>query len=473
MLIQVSWVTFSSLSTPPRLNSNAIEDSDTPDNYHEHNEPGIQEDKALHNREHAPLMKKSTWGFAAIIAFFTTWFVQYRWQVDDFASLWLAGKMVAEGINPIHIYDYDPRDFSRLGDGPWTDLAPSVADIAPHPHPYVHIPAVAWLFSLFARVGISAYTAALALTYLSCLGCAIIVASAYYLWRGHTAPIQAVLPGMMLLLISFPLQFSLWIGQTTPLIVAAVAYSLAMAHQQPIRVGLSLGVVAAIKITPLVLIALLLLFPSRRKAAVIAASTASAVVILSFFVLSPEVFSTWIQRLQTIGNQVQVGGANLSLYSQHLRDAVDGGLVVSSVHNSAIPTGLKVLNYGLVFGVAALATLAALMNERRRFTVLGTVGYVCTVSFSSIVWAHYFCVAALLIAGIFAIRGPLRELAFALGAVAMAMYLPPLAGTLGTTDPTFGGENTMYIATIALLFAVPLLVLGEAFIQAPGKHRRA
>ncbi|GGG82384.1 glycosyltransferase family 87 protein [Corynebacterium pelargi] len=427
----------------------------------------------MHNRDHAPLMNKSTWAFAAIIAFFATWFVQYRWQVDDFASLWLAGKMVAEGIDPIHIYDYDPRDFSSLGAGPWTDLAPSIADIAPHPHPYVHIPAVAWFFSLLANIGISAQAAALGLTYLSCLGCAVIAASAYYLWRGHTAPIQAVLPGMVLLLISFPLQFSLWIGQTTPLIVAAVAYALAMAQHQPIRAGLSLGIVAAIKLTPLVLIVLLLLFPSRRRAAFVAGSAASAVVILSFIAFGPEIFSAWIQRISTIGDQVQVGGANLSLYSQHLGDKVDDSLVVSSLDGSEVPTGLKVLNYGLAFGAAALAGIAALLNERRRFAILGTVGYVCTVSFSSIVWAHYFCVAALLIAGAFAIKGPLRELAWALGAVAVAMYLPPLAGTLGTEGPTFGGENTMYITTIALLFVVPLLVIGETFIQPPGRHRRA
>ncbi|AZA10598.1 glycosyltransferase family 87 protein [Corynebacterium gerontici] len=418
-------------------------------------------------------MTKSSWAFAAILAFFATWFIQNRWQVDDFASLWLAGKIIAEGIDPLRIYDFDPLDFSNIGTGPWTDLAPSIADISPHPHPFVHIPAVAWFFSLLASIGLSAKATALGLTYLSCLACAIIPASAFYLWRGRTAPVQVTLPGMVLLLISFPLQFSLWLGQTTPLIVAAVAYSLAMAHVQPKRAGLCLGLVAAIKLTPLAIIVLLAFFPRRRTAALMAAGTASVVVIVSFITLGPEVFGTWIERLQTLRSQVQVGGANLSLYSQHLSEQLEPGLVVQSVESSRLPSGVKVLNYGLALGAAALAGVAALFNERRRFAILACVAYCCTVVFSSIVWAHYFCVAALLIAGVLSIRGPLRDLAWALGAVAVAMYLSPLAGTLGVEDPTFVGTDTMFITTIALLFVLPLLVLGEAFIQQPGRHRRA
>ncbi|MGP5606160.1 hypothetical protein [Corynebacterium casei] len=73
-----------------------------------------------------------------------------RQQPDDWSSLWIAGILVNNG-NSDHIYDFDPTDFAAWSGSAWQEVIVT-NDLSAAPHPFVHIPGVAYAVAPFTDV---------------------------------------------------------------------------------------------------------------------------------------------------------------------------------------------------------------------------------------------------------------------------------------------------------------------------------
>lgn len=137
----------------------------------------------------------------------------------------------------------------------WPRLAQEVS--APFTHPFVQNPLFAKALGAISHV-MSFETSGAWLLFLSGMAVVVLVAASYHLWFRSTMPwgIAALVTACVLALPTTLNSF--WIGQTTPLIVAGVAYGLAASRTRPWLAGIVLGVVASIKLTPYALIAVML-----------------------------------------------------------------------------------------------------------------------------------------------------------------------------------------------------------------------
>lgn len=266
------------------------------------------------------------------------------------------------GGQSAHLYDRNSVDFSAIVGDAWINAAQEVN--APFPHPFVQNPLFA--AALSHLTGIMSFDASvLWLLFFSGAAVVIFIAASYHLWFNSTMSwgIAAVVAVVVL---AIPATMnSLWLGQTTPLIVAGVAYGLAASRKRPWLAGIVLGLVASIKLTPYALIFVMLFFAYRRRAALWALGTTAVLVALMFVTVEVSVIADWIDRVSEVSDGVLVGSVNHSISSSLAQDLGDPTKAVSVVQD--YPASVKLIPIGMAVAVALLTTAIALWNRKHRF----------------------------------------------------------------------------------------------------------
>lgn len=315
------------------------------------------------------------------LATFLAW--NGRTQPDDWASLWIGGLLMNRGQGA-HLYDAAPVDFTAMSGETWLTTAQEVA--APFPHPYVQNPLFAKVLGLLTDA--MSFEASVAwLLFLSGMSVVILIAASYHLWFRTTMPwgiAALVTAGVLTLPV---VDNSLWLGQTTPLIVAGVAYGLAASRTRPWLAGIVLGIVATIKLTPYALIVVMLFFAYRRRAALWSLATTAVLAVWMFIQVDMAVISDWVDRLSDINSAVLVGGANQSLASTLAIDLGKPEFFVSIVRD--YPSHVKMIPLCIALGVTLVTTVIAWWNPAYRFEILVIGAWLIAVTFSSILWTHY------------------------------------------------------------------------------------
>lgn len=113
-----------------------------------------------------------------------------RQQPDDWSSLWIAGILVNNG-NSDHIYDFDPTDFAAWSGSAWQEVIVT-NDLSAAPHPFVHIPGVAYAVAPFTDV-LSFEASVVWLTALCGACLPLLVSASWALWSRTTVPLPALL----------------------------------------------------------------------------------------------------------------------------------------------------------------------------------------------------------------------------------------------------------------------------------------
>ncbi|MDP9852730.1 glycosyltransferase family 87 protein [Corynebacterium lowii] len=393
------------------------------------------------------------------------WF--QRQSTDDWASLWIAGEMVVRGDTHL-LYDIWEKDFSRWTERVWVSYIED-NDNYTFPHPFVHIPLVAWFTSILTRI-MSYGTAEVILTFAQGFCLVVLVASSYTLWFKKPMRLPYLAAATLLLWLTAAFQLSSNIGQTTPLILAAIAYGLAMAAHRPRISGIVLGIAAAIKLTPLSLILPLGMFRSTRRTAFITALTAAIMVGLSFFLGGAAVFQEWMHTLGWLNSRGIVDKVNQSFVSVFLEPSVDRtvqlgkrteDLFVPIVED--IPTWIAVIpRVVTVLGLIGVCW-AALRNRARAFEILSVGGFTVATLTASILWTHYLIIVALPIMGTLAFT-PRHRAKYVYPALALftALLLPPLAQ-----------ESPFYVQWLGLVSLTLHLILFLLVVGAPRTSRQA
>lgn len=375
-----------------------------------------------------------------------------RDQPDDWASLWVGGVVVDKGQID-HLYDHDPVDFSAMSGEAWLTAAQDVS--APFPHPFVQNPLFAQVLSYLTKV-MTFDTSVLWLLFGSGAAVVVIIAAAYYLWFNRSMP-WGIAALVAVVVLSLPTTInSLWLGQTTPLIVAGVMYGLAASRTRPWLAGIILGIVASVKLTPYALIVVMLFFAYRRRAALWSLGTTAVLVALMFISVDMSVISTWLERLDDISSSVLVGAANQSLASTLASDLGIPEIAVSMVRD--YPSSVKLIPPGIAIVVTILATAVAWWNPVYRFQLLITSAWMIATAFSSIVWTHYMIVLVAPVMGLIAMVGTrfTRQWPYVGIAVIVGTLSFPLTNPIGAIALTPGYA---YSGTTAMLVGIGLLLV--------------
>lgn len=393
-----------------------------------------------------------------------------RSQPDDFASLWGGALLVARG-QADHLYDFDPQDFSAWSGPAWAQIIPELT--TPFPHPYVHLPALAGALAPLTRV-MSFATAVDALILASGAATVVLVAAAVRLWTGRPCPTAPAALATVALLLSTPVALGTWIGQTTALILAAVAYGLAAPHRRWWLAGPVLGVAAAIKLTPLAVIAAMIFFPTHRRTGLAAAATAG---LASLAVGGVSVCTAWVAAVRRVGALVPVNPVNQSVHSvlaQARGVLADAGADVVSPTVPAAGAG-QALALALAGVLAAAIAAAAWTLPAWRYPVIMTGALIVPMACASILWTHYLSVVVVPLAALAALplRPRWRGALITASAGLCALAYPPFSAAVGAPLPAPGVVDGGGLGMLLGVLAVWLCALaGASGWPARSRHHR-
>ncbi|MBZ8177372.1 DUF2029 domain-containing protein [Corynebacterium sp. 3HC-13] len=382
-------------------------------------------------------------------------------QPDDWSALWIAGLITKQG-NTSELYRIDPQDFARWTGPVWEETVRH-AEASAFPHPFVHIPFLAEVMSWLTHL-MSFTTSVFLLTAISGWAIIVLLASAWNLWTQHPIPWIILALATIIMWVSEPFHSSLYLGQTSPLVFAGVAYALAAVRHKPIIAGIVLGLVSAIKLTPVLLIALALGFKSSRRMGVVALLSGMGMVIASLITPGLHTLQDWVTTLRLIGDSVQVTPVNGSLTSLLSSPLASGSQAIVPVihHPPLLAIWLPRLLAAVLF---ALVLWAAYRQPHYRWPLLSVGLFSIATTCSSILWSHYLLVAVLPLCGILTFPEPESsnssgQFSFLRAAklIALALIpllLPPLADT--TSEMYFPWGNLIpmvgLITLLSLLFS--------------------
>lgn len=375
---------------------------------------------------------------------------------DDWASLWIAGVIARDGQRT-HLYDHHPEDFAAWFGPVWEQHAHS-GDFSPYPHPFVQLPLVAELLSPLTRV-FSFNASLLVLTVASGWALAVLIASAWHLWVWRTIPTGVLIAVATVTWLSVPFQDAIHLGQTTPLVLAAVAYALAAAVRHPTAAGIILAAATAVKLSPILLVVLFLAFRRTRRAGWRAVGAGAVLGAVSLVTAGWGTHVVWVERLREISAGAVVAPASESISSLLLferwerRWEEDGVVVLTVVDAPGWVTGVTVVVAVLLAG---LVVVTAWRRRELAYELL-TVGLFVVVTLTSgLVWTHYFLLLVVPVAGI-VLRGSNKAVWVPVTVVAVAAQFAPLAGVDALLVFPGGGLYGAVVVTVVfcLAFLVP------------------
>ncbi len=368
-----------------------------------------------------------------------------RWDArfDDFESLWVAAQQLEQG-EVDRLYEHHPGLFDV------------VSSTNPR-HPFVAFPGVAFATRALLPLGFS--TAGRLLLVLNALSA---LAGCLALARWQRLPVTPLGAGLLLLYLSAfePLRYAAELGQTTPLVFAAVA--LAVSTRSAPVAGCALAFAAAIKVTPLVF-AVLFLAERRWRVLAWCAGALALACGVSVACVGASAHLAFLQTLQRVSAAGLPALNNQSLAAFGLRF----GLPLRQVFNGRVyplpPVARALLAAALAGGAAGVLALYRWRGPHRRYELSAALLTLVALTVTTISWSHYYLLALIPLAvlGTGCLReSALRPLSVPLGFAALLLLHPIAQGPVDVHGNLFANAH---LGAAALLFAVALWQL-----RAPG-----
>ncbi|MDO4928285.1 MAG: glycosyltransferase family 87 protein [Corynebacterium sp.] len=395
--------------------------------------------------------------YAIFIGWLQATFTNGRLLPDDWGSLWVAGQLHRDGFDS-ELYNRDPDDFALPAGQIWYDYGDQL-DFISVAHPFVHNPLVAHWMSGWVSIqdfSDSVYT----LTWLSGTAIVVMIAACYYLWFERQIPLVWLVGLSIALLINPMYQSGIWLGQTSALIYAMVFTALALSKTDRWWVAAFAGILLAsagfVKITPLLLIPVLLVFSQRRRTGIIAVIFTGLFGLWSLLVVPRAVLQTWWDNLRDLNDSVLLSPNNQSLPAWFLDHEKSGNFIVEVLRDP--PTWATVLPVAIAGLIGLLLLGYAFVDRDHAFNVLSIGGFTLATLFGRLVWNHYYIVLVGIVLGIIAL-GAQRRYAYILTMVACFLFYPPIGTAIGTENPFSVPYHGLLAALI--LLGTFLIVLGH------------
>jgi len=352
---------------------------------------------------------------APIVLLRQAWRIDYPYSID-FQTYWLAGRRLLDG---------DAARLYEAGGGAAAGIPLTLAA-----EEFKNLPLVAWGFAPLATLDYLVAKRLFWFILLAALLAAAWLIGTRLLPARFGGPGQRALLAATVLALAAPAHIALRHGQTTPLVLLALAAWMAWRDARPVAGGLALAAATLVKIPTLSLPLLDLVEGRLRSVALWAGATAAAVAV-SVMLFGAELHATWARALLSNSGTVMTGHNNQSAA------AVAARLVGVAPTRDWTPREKTPAERALGAGLAALALApaaglllrAALRRSRPDGRLLAFPLLAGAIVALPVAWDHYLLLlaapAAALLAGLDE-RGLLRrwDVLAALGTGALLLLLP-------------------------------------------------
>ncbi len=293
-------------------------------------------------------------------------------------------------------------------------------------------------------------------TAISSFAIPVIVAASYYLWaRKHIAPLLFILL-TTLVAASTAMQQSVFLGQTSPLILGLIIAGLACAVRWPYLAGVLIGSAAAVKLTPLAVIAPLLLRRDTRRSGITSAVVAAFVLLGSFLFTSRDITRDWMDTISELSSYALPHPGNQSLVSYVYRaDSVGWAMIpLNNEIDSTVQTFVSIF----VLLVVAGSCLVAWLLPRYGLAISATLILCVPAVMSGIYWSHYSLLFVPLIMGTFTLARREPVLLWLQG-LTVLLFFPP------ASESVFGSGFALpfhYSILLGSIISIVLFVIAVA-----------
>ncbi|MAS53016.1 MAG: hypothetical protein CMJ44_00020 [Pimelobacter sp.] len=384
---------------------------------------------------------------------------------SDLSALYFAGHFHAEGLSA-EIYASPERFFGQDTPQSWQDAAAAAGHPDAQTFPYVYPPLWAVLMSPLAALPAQAVFNGILVWHLAALVLAPVLA--FRIMRPALPfPAFAMISAALLATSVIP-EHALF--QNQPQITVAVLTLLAferLCSGRDTAAGLALGVAAAMKLSPVLLLAVFLV-ERRFRAAAVAVATMAALALLSLLLAGPELHRAFLHQLGLLSEQLVIWDLNLSLRAAlfQVTELLAGRRLPASTEGALLLekpgwlswTVLAVLGAGGAAIWAATRTAEPAARLRHRLAAWATLVTLC----GPLAWAHHYLVPLFLVPGLVGALSPARAALIILGfgivysnrvAAALPGWLP-----LNLTTPI----SVAGMAVLVAVFAVSAKRRGDA-----------
>ncbi|AEQ07483.3 DUF2029 domain-containing protein [Corynebacterium pseudotuberculosis] len=411
----------------------------------------FQGDRMSHMSERSQSFLTPLGWLLALFAGWAAWWQGSRnSQPDDWASLWVGGRIVADG-HADSLYSIDPTDFGNPTGPVWAEYGEKVSDLAPFAHPFVHNPLVAYVLAPVTQL-MSFSTSASVLLVLSGISVVLFSAGCINLWTRQTPQIVPLIIVSVAVWVSASTQLSFWIGQTTPIIMMLIVVGLCMSARRPWLSGLLLSIAVLIKLTPVLIVVIMLIFAKRRRAGVWAAGLSLLWVLLTLIVAPGPVIGAWLQTLGWLGSKTLVSPINQSLASLLARGQQPEGSIVAVIDEA--PASVMWWSFGIVLVTIALFLFSLIRLKDFRFEICAVVAFVGVTALAGIVWTHYTMAAFVAVAGLVVLSEKTSWWAV-LGLLPAVLLFPPFGEAFVSAERT--PNSLMWAGFLSLV--IPMIAL--------------
>lgn len=321
------------------------------------------------------------------------WIMATHWDFwpMDLSALYMAGRMVLAGL-PAEIYAAPDTFFGPQTSEVWKAEIAAQGLPGGNLLPFAYPPIWAGVMALPARLDPMDFARLARLAIL-----AMLLASLVLAWRvtGRRLPLWAWL-GIGAVILSQSWVVSLILVNLQPQVLVVFLMLLALDRVRSgaeVSGGIALGLAAAIKITPIALV-LVLLAVGARRAALWSVATAAALAALSLAVMGAELHWSYLAQLERIGANTLVSHVQMSLGSllAELLALARGEAEPVSDWIAILPAAAWVKPVSLVLLGAGLWAIWRLGNRLDRAAALAwlppLVVLLTTVT-GPIGWTHY------------------------------------------------------------------------------------
>jgi len=247
-----------------------------------------------------------------------------------------------------------------------------------------------------------------------------------------------------------------------------------LSARRPVMAGVLLGLAAALKLSPLVLI-LIFLAERQYRAAAACLITAGALALASLAVAGPDLHRVFLDKIALLGDQLVIWDLNISLRAAllQLSEAIAGRPWPAGT--TAIPLLLKMPAWagpvaGLIFAAGAAWAYAATRHSAlpaRLGHRLAALMLILTLT-APLGWAHHYLVPLALLPGLYGALKPVPALLI-IGAAGI-LFSSAATPYLGTA---FGPLNLATPISVAAMLGLYLVFLLSARNTAPNTARNS
>ncbi len=396
----------------------------------------------------------AVWTAAQIVNLWGSWSV-------DMSAIYMAGHFAWLGEDA-WIYGAPPDFFSKLVPERWTEVLIGFGLKEEFAVPFVYPPI--WAFLVAPMAGtmdpITFFDITRVVT-TGAFGASILVAWRLMRPAGISATAFCVV-SIVIASLTVPYLFSVSLNQPQFLVVLLIL--LAFERYQagkPLLAGILLGVVAAMKISP-VLLCLIFVADRQWRAVAACGLTAAGIAALSLAVAGWDLHMTFLERATQIEGLVPLIGFNMTFETmmydffvpmEHYENTASRVLGQDTPWVSALS---KMLLIAAIWGTFRVTRG---VEETARLKVRLILLYLAVVWFGPLAWMHYYTLPLLLAPGLIGIW-TVRQVALITGAMTLGFMKPVMLGVMDWTLDA--GDYQIFYAQHTALF--PLLAFAGMLV---------